>query len=54
MIWFLKTDYPVLTDLAYISLNFNCYDHSGNKIVALIGCIDIGGSLLDFLERCAK
>jgi hypothetical protein len=24
------------------------------KIIALIECIDIGGALLDFLERCAK
>jgi hypothetical protein len=25
-----------------------------HKIVVLIGCIDIGAALLDFLERCAK
>jgi hypothetical protein len=24
------------------------------KIVALIGCIDLGGALFDFLEKCAK
>jgi hypothetical protein len=25
-----------------------------HKIVVLIGCIDTGGALLDFLEKCAK
>jgi hypothetical protein len=25
-----------------------------HKIVTLIGCIDIGGALLDLLEKCAK
>jgi hypothetical protein len=63
MIRFPKSDCPVLADLPYVSPNFNCYDPLvmyityymfTHKIVALIGCIDIGGALLDFLERCAK
>jgi hypothetical protein len=63
MIRFPKPDYLVLADLAYVALNFNCCDPPvmcityymfTHKIVALIECIDIGGALLDFLERCAK
>jgi hypothetical protein len=51
MIQFLKPDRSVLTDLAYVSSNLS---NQADKIVALIRCIDIGGALLDFLEKYAK
>jgi hypothetical protein len=63
MIRFPKPDCPSLIDLAYVSPNFNYSDlpimHHvlhvlTHKIVALIGCINIGGAPLDFLEKCAK
>jgi hypothetical protein len=64
MIWFPKSGCPVLANLAYVSSNFNCCDppimcntyymFTHTKLLHFIGCIDIGGALLDFLERCAK
>jgi hypothetical protein len=59
MIRFPKPDCPILADLPYVSPNFNCYDPPvmyityymfTHKIVALIGCIDIGGLSWIFLK----
>jgi hypothetical protein len=68
MFWFYwfclaKSDGPVLTELAYIFLILfvvilqSCASHnscSHTQIVTHIGCIHIGGTLLNFLEKRVK
>jgi hypothetical protein len=63
MVRFVNSDYPALADFAYVSpilfvvILLSCASHnscSHTQIVAHIGCIHIGGALLDFLEKCAK
>jgi hypothetical protein len=63
MFQFVKPDCSILIDIAYVSIILfvvillSCASHnscSHRQIIARIRCIHIGGSLLDFLKKCAK
>jgi hypothetical protein len=63
MLQFAKPDAPVLVDRTYDSLDLIFCEPLviciikyifTRTFVAPLRCIDIGGALLDFLEKCAK